>query len=414
ENGTLAINNVGTGNSAQALGKHADVDLGVAGTSSGILEYTGAAGTLDKNINAKGNGNNKIYNNGSGLLTLSGNLTKTGTVLALDGGSNGINVTGVISGNSGSYNSDLVVSGGTVTLSSQNTYVGPTYVYGGGTLRNGNASGALPTNTIVTLGSATDNSAGIFDLYGNNQTVAGINTAGSAGSSNKITNSVTSTAMLTVTNGGNFAGKIENGGSGKVTALAVTGGNLILSNTTSDYTGGTTIASGATVTALGTHALGNGNVTVNSGGTLEMLASTVGTAGNVTYTLNGGSNLVMNFASVSGSGTYSNWYGQNLYDQTANAGISYSTLELGSLSFLDLTGASSSNRINLILESNNLSGNTTNLIRGRLYTFTLATMGALQWNGGDITSLFDLDLSNFRYADGSAFDPNTFYQLSYV
>jgi hypothetical protein len=220
--------------------------------------------------------------------------------------------------------------------------------------------------------------------------------------------------MLTVTNGGNFAGKIEDGGVGKVTALAVTGGNLILSNTANDYTGGTTIANGATVTASGTHALGNGNVTVNSGGTLEMLASTVGTAGNVTYTLNGGSNLVMKFASVSGSGSYSNWYGQDLYDQAANAGISYSTLELGSSSFLNLNGASSSNRINLILESNDLSGNTTNLIRGRLYTFTLATMGALQWNGQDITSLFDLDLSNFRYADGSTFDPNTFYQLSYV
>ncbi len=415
EDGTLAISNVSTGNNAQALGKHASVDLGVANTSSGTLEYTGGTGTLDKNINALGNGNNKIYNNGSGALTLSGNLTKTGTILDLDGGSNGITVSGVISGNSGNYDSDLVVSGGTVTLTNQNTYVGPTYVYGGGTLRNGNASGALPTNTILTLGNASDNSAGTFDLYGNNQTVAGIATAGTAGSSNKITNSVTSTATLTVTNGGAFAGKIEDGGIGKVTALAVTGGNLILSNTSNDYTGGTTISSGANVTATGTHSLGNGDVTVNSGGTLTMLASTVGTAGTgVTYTLNGGSNLIMKFASVSGAGTFSNWYGQQLYDQSANAGINYSTLEMGASGFLDLTGASAGNKINLILQSNNMSANTTGLIRGRLYTFTLATMGALQWNGGDITSLFDLDLSNFRYADGSQFDTNTFYQISYL
>ena len=415
ENGTLAISNVSTGNNDQALGKHASVDLGVANTSSGTLEYTGGTGTLDKNINAHGNGRNKVYNNGSGALTLSGNLTKTGTILDLDGGSNGITVSGVISGNSGNYDSDLVVSGGTVTLTNQNTYVGPTYVYGGGTLRNGNASGALPTNTILTLGNASDNSAGTFDLYGNNQTVAGIATAGTAGSSNKITNSVTSTATLTVTNGGAFAGKIEDGGIGKVTALAVTGGNLILSNTSNDYTGGTTISSGANVTATGTHSLGNGDVTVNSGGTLTMLASTVGTAGTgVTYTLNGGSNLIMKFASVSGAGTFSNWYGQQLYDQSANAGINYSTLEIGASGFLDLTGASAGNKINLILQSNNMSANTTGLIRGRLYTFTLATMGALQWNGGDITSLFDLDLSNFRYADGSQFDTNTFYQMSYL
>ena len=414
ENGTLAISNVATGNNAQALGKNSDVDLGVAGTSTGILEYTGSGGTLDKNINALGDGNNKIYNSGSGLLTLSGDLTKTGTVLALDGGSSGINVTGLIKGNSGSFNSDLIVSGGTVTLSAQNTYVGPTYVYGGGTLRNGNASGALPTNTVLTLGNASNNSAGTFDLYGNNQTVAGINTAGSAGSSNKITNSVTSTATLTVTNGGNFAGKIENGGSGKVTALAVTGGNLILSNTTSDYTGGTTIASGATVTASGTHALGNGDVTVNSGGTLVMLPSTVGTAGSgVTYTLNGGSTLNLKFNGVSGSGVYSNWWGQNVYDQSANAGITYSTLDLGSTGFLDLTGASTYNRINLVLDS---GSGTSGMIRGRLYKFTLATMGALQWNGQDITSLFNLDLSNFRYSDGTAFDTSlyTYYNLSYV
>ncbi|NBX01453.1 PEP-CTERM sorting domain-containing protein, partial [bacterium] len=412
ENGTLAINNVGTGNSAQALGKHADVDLGVAGTSTGILEYTGSGGTLDKNINALGDGNNKIYNSGSGLLTLSGDLTKTGTVLALDGGSSGINVTGVIKGNSGSFNSDLVVSGGTVTLSAQNTYVGPTYVYGGGTLRNGNASGALPTDTELTLGNANDNSAGTFDLYGNNQTVARIFTAGSAGSSNKITNSVTSTATLTVTNGGNFAGKIENGGSGKVTALAVTGANLVLLNTTSDYTGGTTIASGAEVTASGTHALGNGDVTVNSGGTLVMLRSTVGTDGTgVRYTLNGGSTLNLKFNGVSGSGVYSNWWGQDVYNQSANAGITYSTLDLGSTGFLDLTGASTNNRINLVLDSGSA---TSGMIRGRLYKFTLATMGALQWNGQDITSLFNLNLNNFRYDDGSAFDPNTFYQLSYV
>ena len=55
-NGTLSFNSVAAAASAQALGANNTVNLGVAGTSSGILKYTGVAGTLDKNITALGNG----------------------------------------------------------------------------------------------------------------------------------------------------------------------------------------------------------------------------------------------------------------------------------------------------------------------------------------------------------------------
>ena len=384
--GTLSIGTINNGGVAGTLGASSNAAANLV-LGGGTLKYTGNTASTDRHFTSTAGTTSTIdVSTADQTLTISGASTGSG---------------------------NLVKAGaGILELTGSNAHTGSTAI-NAGTIRNGNASGALPTGTVLTLGNASDNAAGTFDLYGNNQTVAGINTAGSAGSSNKITNSIAnSTATLTVTNGGNFAGKIENGGSGKVIALAVTGGNLVLSNTTSDYTGGTTIASGATVTASGTHALGNGNVTVNSGGTLVMQPSTVGTAGtSVTYTLDGASTLNLKFNSVSGSGVYSNWWGQNVYNQSANAGSTYSTLNLGSAGTLDLTGANNTNKISLVLDS---GSGTSGIIRGSLYKFTIATLDNISWSGGDITSLFDLDLSNFRYADGSTFDPNTFYQLSYV
>ena len=179
QSGTLAFtigNASATG--AQALGTNAALDLGVAGVSSGLLDYTGTgAATLAKNINALGNGNDTIRNSGTGLLTLSGTLTKNGTTLTLNGGANGINITGSIAGSN--PNSDLVVSGGNVTLSSANTYNGPTII-NSGTL-TANATNALGTTTnidinggslLVTAADAVSDSAGI-NLNGGRLAVSG-------------------------------------------------------------------------------------------------------------------------------------------------------------------------------------------------------------------------------------------------
>lgn len=148
--GTVSINNVDAiATNAQALGVNTDVNLGVAAASSGTLLYTGAAGTLAKNINALGNGSDTVQNSGSGLLTLSGTLTKNGTTLTLKGGAGGIEVTGVIAG--ASAGSDLVLEGGTTTLSVANTYNGPTYVTNNGTLEANNTSGSATGTGTVTV-----------------------------------------------------------------------------------------------------------------------------------------------------------------------------------------------------------------------------------------------------------------------
>ncbi len=158
--GTLAFNSVGpSSTTAQALGEGSYIYMGVANTSSGILNYTGAAGTLDKNIGVLGNGSDTIENNGTGLLTLSGGITANGTTVNFNGGTNGITVSGTIGGSSA--NSNVTTTGGTTTFSNANTYVGTTAVNSGATLLISNTVGsALGTSTVNVARGATFGGAG--------------------------------------------------------------------------------------------------------------------------------------------------------------------------------------------------------------------------------------------------------------
>ena len=292
----------------QALGANGTLSLGANSTSvsnftaasaaTGNLVYTGTgAATLAKNIQVIGTGGaNTIQNSGTGLLTLSGSLVKNGTTLTLNGGANGINVTGVISG--ASANSDMDVTGGTTTLSTLATYNGPTWIYGGGVLVNNVSGGALPTGTSINLGTAGSGgvsaggaaTAGTFDLGGNNQTVAGLNTEGTGitRTSDLVTNSVASSPnTLTVTNGGTFAGIIQDGATAGNTALAVSGGTLTLSGVNT-YTGATTISAG-TLAISGAGQLGGGSY-----------AGNISNSGTFTYGSSASQTLSGNISGASG------------------------------------------------------------------------------------------------------------------
>ncbi len=288
QGGVLAFNLAASGTNAQALGSGSVVNIGAVATSSGTLQYTGAAGTFDKTIYALGNGLNTVKNSGSGLLTLSGSVVKNGTILVLDGGGSGINVTGTISGSNS--NSDLYITGGTTALSSVNTYNGPTWVYGGGVLVNG-VSNALPTTTALILG-GTDNSNGAFDLNGGNQTVAGLTGTGSG--SKTVTNNGPGISILTVTGGGNYSGAITDGSG--TTALSVSGGNLVLGGVNT-YSGATAV-SGGTLSVIGS--LGNSAVAVSNTATLTGTGVVNGTVVN-SGTISGGLTFNNNVTIASGA-----------------------------------------------------------------------------------------------------------------
>ena len=174
-----------------------------------------------------------MRNTGAGLLTLSGGLSKNGSVLTFAEGA--FNVTGAISG--ASVNSDLVVDSATVTLSSANTFNGPTFLKNGATL-NANVLGALPTGTRTDFSlDATGTGSSILSL-GANQVVASLTGAASSTvdlKSNTLT--VGTTIGSTI-----FAGTLSNSsGTGSLIKDGVSTLTLTNANT---YDGTTTVSAG--------------------------------------------------------------------------------------------------------------------------------------------------------------------------
>jgi fibronectin-binding autotransporter adhesin len=179
EGGTLAFGLVSALNSSSGIGINAGA----------ILDYTGSAATLSRNVTVATSGTGTIRNSGGQKLTLSGTLTKDGRVLRLTGGQ--FDVTGQIVG--ASANSDLLVDGAsTVTLLSANTYNGPTFVNGASTLVVGIAN-AIPNNSVVTLGDAT--TRGTLDLGTFTDAIGGLVFSGSGGTVKMAANQ-TSAAQL--------------------------------------------------------------------------------------------------------------------------------------------------------------------------------------------------------------------------
>jgi autotransporter-associated beta strand protein len=280
ERGTLSFTSGAASATAnQALGANATVILGLASTSSGTLNYTGAAGTLAKNVIVLGNGSDTIQNNGTGLLTLSGNVTKNGTTLTLKGGSHGINVTGAISGSNA--NSDLIIDGGTTTLTNaNNTYNGPTFIINGATL-NASVVGALPTST---LSAVTINGTGSTLALGASQSVASL--SGTSGASvNLNANTLTINGSSTTIYSGGISGTgnlVKNGSSTQTLAGATT------------FNGTTTVNSG-TLQAAAANALANSTVINVNGGSLLVTAATA---------VNDNANINLGGGTLAVSGTF--------------------------------------------------------------------------------------------------------------
>ena len=166
---------------------------GVSIADAARLRYSGGTGTVNRAI-AVMSGTGTVENTGGGTLTLSGGLSKNGTVLRLSGGT--FDVTGLITGTSA--NSDLVVAGtSTVTLSNANTYNGPTFVNESSTLILGTNS-AIPSNSVVTLGNAA--TTGTLNMNGFTNEIGGL-AFGSANGTLRLAATSTSAAPLTASAG---------------------------------------------------------------------------------------------------------------------------------------------------------------------------------------------------------------------
>ena len=264
--GTLALNgtNSYTGATTISAGNLSISSVSALTNTSGVnlanattLIYNGGLATLNRDISVTGatGSTGTIRNSGTGLLTLSGALSKNGTTLTLAGGSNGITVSGVISGSAA--NSDLVIDGGTTTLENANTYNGPTFLINGATL-NANAVGALPT---ATLSAVTINGSSTLAL-GASQSVASLSgTSGSSVNLNANTLTINGSAATTYSGGISGTGNLVKNGSGTQTLAGAT-----------TFTGNTTVNSG-TLKADAANALANtSQVVLNNGGSFLVTA----------------------------------------------------------------------------------------------------------------------------------------------
>ena len=203
--GTVNIDTVAAGATTQSLGLNTTanaVTLGVALASSGTLNYTGAAGTLGKSITALGNGLDTIRNSSvTGALTLSGTITKNGTTLTLDGGTQGINVTGTVVG--ASAGSDLNVQGSVNLGAGNHSYNGPTTVNAASTLT---VAGSLSGTTAVLL-----NPGGLLKTNGGSNNIGSGNATPNAGTQ---TFTGTPSGATFTSNGGTLAIAQGAGGDG--------------------------------------------------------------------------------------------------------------------------------------------------------------------------------------------------------
>jgi fibronectin-binding autotransporter adhesin len=275
-----------------ALGSTSGINLGNATT----LIYTGSAATLDRAISVT-SGTGTIHNTGSGLLTLSGGLTKNSTALTLKGGSNGITVSGAISG--ASANSDLIIDGGTVNLTSANTYNGPTSLVNGATL-NANGTNALPiAHGLSAVSIDNTGTGGSTFALGASQSIASL--SGSA--SSNVTLGSNTLTMSAATGSTNHAGRISGTG-----GLLKDGASTQILSGTNTYTGATTISAGTLqIGANGTSGALSTSSALTNNGTLVFNRSNTITQGTdfanaITGTgaviKDGGGTLVLNAANT--------------------------------------------------------------------------------------------------------------------
>ena len=260
--------------------------------------------TLTNNIIINGGGvayRGLIENSGAGNATLSGGTITINNNL-LGGGHFGSATGGTLTIADPIFSTTNVSSRiGTVIFKGGGSY--SNFLQNAGTVRLG-ANNGLSTSASVELAVSA---AGVLDLAGFNQTLAGLKRT-TANAASVTNSSSTADSVLTVTGTSSYPGLIEDSGvAGNRIALVVSGGDLTLSGSNS-YSGGTVVSAGALrVNNTEGSGTGTGAVAVQSGATLAgqgILAGDVtvsagatlapGGAGVGTLTLNGSLSLAGN------------------------------------------------------------------------------------------------------------------------
>ena len=343
-----------------------DSSLGAAGGSvtinGGRLGFT-ATTTIDPTrailLGANPTGNNK-----AGSLSVASGFTATynGSIQNLNANTAG----------------DLVrQASGTLQLGGVSTYSGGTFLSNGTTqLTTGN--NRLPTGTTVSLGQGASTNLGIFDLNGQNQQVAGLNSVSGTNASTTLKNTVTVagtglSSILTLGGSGSYAyGDGTAANSGVITgavSINKTGTGTQTFGDNDTYSGSTTVSAGTLIVGTSTtpsaKALGGTSaVFVNDGGTLQMGAANQFAATPAPLTMNGTTAAAATF-SVNGNSqgsTTANGVGAlTLASTSANNVVDFNSKN-GVVTFTGLTTNGATLIINNYLNNSGTSGGPDELI----------------------------------------------------
>ncbi|MGA2245883.1 MAG: glycosyl hydrolase family 28-related protein, partial [Verrucomicrobiota bacterium] len=300
--------------------------------------------TLNNGINLAGATRNLILNCGtiavvssqtwtvaSGMTVTTGSASSAGSVNAAN---NFVRLVGggtwIMSGTGDNGSLGVTLSAGMLELNKASSS-GAHAIGGPGLSVNSGATVQL-TGTggdqIYDGASVTDN--GTLDLYGNSETINGLNGSGTV--TTTLSNGTPTLTLGGMGAGGTFTGTIEAGNSGSITLttsnvqsvssvsrgsatagpfINVNAGTLTLNGTSDNAYASATVASGATLllakaSSSSAHAIGGGGLTINSGGLVritgtggDQISDSSGVASSGTFDLNGNSETV---ASLSFSG----------------------------------------------------------------------------------------------------------------
>ena len=276
--GNLGFGNV-TNNAALVFNQPDDRSVqGIISGGGSVVQQGAATLTLTKNNNYTGpttisSGTLQVGTGGSTGTLGSGPVTNTGTLVFNRSGAF-TNATGIFGSGAPNPASVIVNGTATLTLASNNTYEGNTYI-SNGVVKLG-ASQVIPdggatTGWLILDGGPTF--AGTLDLNGFNETVNALSGLGGT-VLGRVINSVasaTNTLRLAGIADTTFAGNIlDNAGTGGRVAIFKDGATtLTLSGPNSAYSAGTTVAAG-TLTLRSVPGAGSGSITCSNGTTLGL------------------------------------------------------------------------------------------------------------------------------------------------
>ncbi len=212
--GTYASFFTNTGDVSRPMTINGNVNMGTAAntvaTIASNITLNGAVIIVPRN------------GNGTGTLTLTGNITETGGPRTITKSNNGTGVSTLILSGNNSFTGGLVINGGVVQLGS---------------------AGALNSTTPNAVTMAGNLTSDALRLAGNSVTIASLN-GSSANPVVENANAAAATLTINSSTSDNFSGVLRDGAGGGALSLTKTGTGTQTLSGTNTYTGVTTINGG--------------------------------------------------------------------------------------------------------------------------------------------------------------------------